>query len=284
MRKFGQYPIVVNYNLHTRLRSEAKEAQLHATRQYEAERQLSIKANTTSDSKIENNLFKQEIDQYEATICKCLQKIESNPVGRMVLGLINKQTTVWIIPKSDAELKRCSCSMTGVLNYDLPKDGSFGRGAGFGDTVIMHRPELGDDTLFHELVHAYRFSYKKYQPMTIYYRVDQTSGVQRTQSTEEFLAHQMANIYLSQGKRKLALDYAWQEVADKEKIYDFLTDNSDMLQTLKYFLHHEYLAMLAAHSFATDYNPFRDYAALETKYLEDSSTRELPELGTVPKS
>ena len=281
MRKFGQYPIVVNYNLHTQLRSDREEARLHVTRQYEAERQLSIKTNTTSDSKIENNLFKQEIDQYEATICKCLQKIESNPVGRMVLGLINKQTTVWIIPKSDADLKRCFCSQTWPLKYDLQMDGSVARGAGSGDTVIQFRPELEDETLFHELVHAYRYSYKKFQPMTIYYRVDETGD---SQFTEEFLAHQMANIYLSQGKRKLALDYAWQEVADKEKIYDFLTDNSDMLQTLKYFLHHEYLAMLAAHSFATDYNPFRDYAALETKYLEDSSTRELPELGTVPKS
>ena len=284
MRKFGQYPIVVNYNLHTQARSENKEAALHKARDYEAERKLSIKTNTTSDSKIENNLWKEDIDRYEATICKCLQKIESNPVGRMVLGLINKQTTVWIIPKSDADLKQCFCSQTWPLNYELQMDGSVARGVGSGDTVIQFRPELEDNTLFHELVHAYRYSYKKFQPMTIYYRVEQTPGAQNAQSTEEFLAHQMENIYMSQGRRKLEMDYSYNKVADKEEIYDFLTDNSDMLQTLKYFLHHEYLAMLAAHSFATDYNPFRDYAALEAKYLEGSEMRELPELGTVLKS
>src|SRR5580704_10569883 len=220
MRKFAQYPIVVNYNLHTQLRSEAEQMRLHKARQYEAERQVSIKTNTISDSKIENNLWKQEIDQYEATVCKCLQKIDSNPVGRMVLGLINKQTTVWIIPKSDADLKKCFCSQMGPLKYDLQMDGSFARGAGSGDTVIQFRPELGDDTLFHELVHAYRYSYKKFQPMTIYYRVEQTPGTQKAQSTEEFLAHQMENIYMSQGRRKLEMDYWYNKVADKKEIYD----------------------------------------------------------------
>jgi hypothetical protein len=57
-----------------------------------------------------------------------------------------------------------------------------------------------------------------------------------------------------------------------------------MLQTLKFFMRHEYMAMLAAHSFATDYNPFRDYAALEAEFLKGTSLRELPELGTVRKS
>jgi len=46
----------------------------------------------------------------------------------------------------------------------------------------------------------------------------------------------------------------------------------------------EYLAILAAHSFATDYHPFRDYAVLEAKFLEGTSLRELPELGTMLRS
>jgi len=275
MRKFAEYPIVINYNLHTQLRSRPAEVQFHQARQYEAERQLSIKTNTTSDSTIENNLWKQEIDRYEGTVYDCLQKINGNAVGRMVLGLINKQTTVWIIPKSDADLKQCNCAQTGPLKYDIPKDGSYARGAGFGDTVIQFRPELGDDTLFHELVHAYRYSYKKFQPVTINVRNGLLSDVQ---STEEFLAHQMENIYLSQGTRPLTMDYKWASVCDKKTIYDFLVANSEMLQTLKFFMHHEYLAMLAAHSFATTYNPFRDYKELEAKYLEGTALSELPEL------
>jgi hypothetical protein len=281
MRKFAGYPIVINYNLHTQLRNQAAEAMLHAAGRYQEERQRSIQINTTSDSTIENNLWKRELDQYESTIERCLRKIDGNPVGRMVLGLINKQTTVWIIPKSDIELKQCNCSQTWPLNYEIQKGGSVARGVGSGDTIIQFRPELGDDTLFHELVHAYRYSYKKFHPMTISVRTDRLSA---SQSTEEFLAHQMENIYLSQAHRPLTMDYLWAWVSDKKTIYDFLLDNGDMLQTLKYFMRHEYMAMLAAHSFAADYNPFRDYPELEAKFLEGSSMRELPELGTMLKS
>jgi len=278
MRKFADYPVVINYNLHTQLRYQSAEVTLHEAGRYDEERQRSIQTNTTSDANIENNLWKQELDQYEATIYQCLRKIDGNPVGRMVLGLLNKQTTVWIIPKSDKDLKKCNCAQTGPLKYDIQKDGSYARGAGSGDTVIQFRPELGDDTLFHELVHAYRYSYNKFQPMKINVRTGRLSD---RQSTEEFLAHQMENIYLSQGKRPLTMDYKWAWVSDKKAIYDFLLENSEMLQTLKLFMRHEYLAMLAAHSFTTDYNPFRDYAQLEAKFLEGTSLRALPELGTM---
>src|SRR5258708_34322165 len=188
MRKFAGYPIMINYNLHTQLRSRSEEARLHEARRYEEERKLSIKTNTTSDSNIENNLWKQEIDRYEATIYEFLQKIDRNPVGRMVLGLLNKQTTVWIIPKSDKDLKQCSCSQTGPLKYDIQKEGSVARGVGSGETVITYRPELGDDVLFHELVHAYRYSRKKCHHVTINVHTGRNAEtVFGTQSIEQFL-------------------------------------------------------------------------------------------------
>src|SRR5262249_27000504 len=152
---------------------------------------------------------------------------------------------------------KCSCAQTGPLRYEIQPNGSYARGAGFGDTLIDFTPELGDDTLFHELVHAYRYSYKKFNPMFINVNTDR---LRATQSTEEFFAHQMENIYLSQASRPVTMDYTWAWELNKSEIYDFLQKNSEMLQALKYFLRHEYLAMLAAHTFSTDYNPFRDYA------------------------
>ena len=101
MRKFGAFAIVVNYNLHTQLRFNHKEDDLYRAGRRQEEKQVYIKASTTSDATLENNLYKQEIDQYESTVYRCLQTIEGNPVGRMVLGLINKQTTVWINPETD---------------------------------------------------------------------------------------------------------------------------------------------------------------------------------------
>jgi hypothetical protein len=278
MRKFGAFPIVVNYNLHNQLRSNHTGDDLYRAGRREEEKRLYIKTSTTSDSVLENNLYKQEVDQYETTVSRCLQKIEGNPVGRMVLGLINKQTTVWIIPETD-DMKKCSCAQTNPLDYVI-QPGSVARGVGFGDTVIQFQPELGDDTLFHELVHAYRYSYKKFSPICI----DVPNPVPKGStcgSSEEFLAHQMENIYMSQANRPLTLDYYDASAGRKDEIYDFLVSHVDRLEALKYFLRHEYLAMLAAHSLAADYNPFRDYGMLEGKYLKDSSLSTLPELGTV---
>ena len=277
MRQFGTYPIKVNYNLHTRLRNQHIEDYFHRAGRYEEERRLDIKVNTTSDSTIENGLYAQELKEYEHTVCNCLRKIEGNAVGRMVLGLINKCTTVWIVPKSDEELKHHTNAMTGPLNYDIQKDGSYARGAGSGDTVIIFNPQLGDDTLLHELVHAYRYSYNKFRPVNVHYRTDIASF---TITSEEVLAHQIENVYMSQAKRPLTLDYKTLAPAEKKEIYDFLSDNYFLLQALKYFLRHEYLAMLAAHTFmSTDYNPFRDYVAIEAEYLKGALSPNLPELG-----
>jgi hypothetical protein len=275
MRKYGAFPIIINYNLHMQLRNNHKQDDLYLAGRRKDEKQLYIKTSTTSDETVENNLYKVEIDQYESTVFRCLQTIEGNPVGRMVLGLINKQTVVWIIPETDA-MKKCSCAQTNPLDYVI-QAGSVARGVGFGDTVIQFQPELGDDTLFHELVHAYRYSYKKFSPICIDVPNPGPKGSD-CGSSEEFLAHQMENIYMSQANRPLTLDYYDMAPARKNEIYDYLLHHVDRLEALKYFLRHEYLAMLAAHSLNPDYNSFRDYPLLEAKFLNDNSLSTLPEL------
>jgi hypothetical protein len=275
MRKYGSFPIIINYNLHTQLRNNHKQDDFFRAGRQDLEKDLYKKTSTTSDETLENGLYKVEIDEYESTVFRCLQTIERNPVGRMVLGLINKQTVVWIIPETD-QMKKCSCAQTNPLDY-VPQPGSVARGVGFGDTVIQFDPKLGDDTLFHELVHAYRYSYKKFSPICI--EVPPSPKGSDCGSSEEFFAHQMENIYMSQANRPLTVDYYYDpSTAPKDKIYDFLLQHGDRLQALKYFLRHEYLAMLAAHSFNTDYNSFRDYPMLEAKFLNGSSQSTLPEL------
>lgn len=280
MRKFGGFPICINYNFHQQRRSWNKSVEMHKAGRYQQEKELSINTYKSSDSTLESNMYQQEIKQWEDTVSGMLQDVFSNPVGRTVMGLINKSTTVWIVPMVDPpNQKSCNCAQTGPLDYVIQPGGSVATGVGFGDTVIQFRPELGDETLLHELVHAYRYSRKKFDPQIIDIYKD---GHSDTENTEELLAHQMENIYLSQTSQKLTLDYQWDEDADKDTIYDFLVGNLEILQTLKYFLRHEYLAMLAAHSFSANYNPFRDYAALEARYLSgDNSLSTIPELGTI---
>jgi hypothetical protein len=282
MRKYKSFPIIINYNLHKQLRNEHKEDDFYSANQRDEEKRVYIETTRTSDETLENNMYRVEIDDYESTVFRCLETIERNAVGRMVLGLINKQTVVWIVPETDA-MKKCSCAQTNPLDY-VPQKGSVGRGVGFGDTVIQFDPKLGDDTLFHELVHAYRYSYKKFSPICI--EVPPSTDPRRPQSScgssEEFFAHQMENIYMSQANRPLTLDYYYSldhESPGKDEIYDFLLGRVDRLEALKYFLRHEYLAMLAAHSLlSADYNSFRDYPMLEAKFLKDNSLDALPEL------
>lgn len=277
MRKFAGFPIVLNYNLHQQKRSWNKSVDMHKAGQYQQEKQLSIKTYTSSDSTLESNMYAPEIKKWEDTVSGMLQDVFANPVGRTVMGLINKNTTVWIVPMFDPPMqKSCSCAQTGPLDYVIQPGGSVATGVGFGDTVIQFRPELGDDTLLHELVHAYRYSRKKFDPKDLQISDD---GRADTENTEEFFAHQMETIYLSLGSRKLEMDYEFNQIVEKDAIYDFLIGNLDLIKALKYFLRHEYLAMLAAHSFSADYNPFRDYANLEKIYLQtDPSLTAIPDL------
>lgn len=265
MLKFGAYPIKVNYNLHTRLRNTQKERELHKAGQYLDERKLDMRVNTSSDATLENDMYRQELNDYEDAVCSILRKIEGNPVGRMVLGHINRKTTVWIVPKSPEELKQDSSALTGPLKYDIQTD--YARGYGSGDTVILYNPELGDGVLLHELVHAYRYSFDKFVPVSL----DYCNGYSRyTTTSEEILAHVIQNIYLSEAKQSLCLDYksSW-DTSTKQETYKVLVGNERLMWILNYFLRHEYLAIMAAHVFkTTEYNPFRDFATLETASLK----------------
>jgi hypothetical protein len=280
MRKYKSFPIIINYNLHMQLRNNHKGDDFFRAGRQDLEKDLYMKTSTTSDETLENGLYRVEIDEYESTVFRCLQTIECNAVGRLVLGLINKQTVVWIVPEAD-EMKKCSCAQTHPLDYVIQK-GSVARGVGFGETVIQFDPKLGDDTLFHELVHAYRYSYKKFSPICIEVPPNPDPRVKQSScgSSEEFFAHQMENIYMSQANRPVTLDYYYDDstARKKDEIYDFLSGHVDRLEALKYFLRHEYLAMLAAHSVNPDYNSFRDYPMLEAKFLKDMSVDTLPEL------
>jgi len=267
MLKFGAYPIKVNYNLHTRLRNQHKEDEFHRAGQYLEERKLDMKVNTSSDATIENNMYRQELDDYEQAVYSSLRTIDGNRVGRMVLGHINKKTTVWIVPKSPQELKQSFTALTGPLKYDIQTDETYGRTYGSGDTVILYNPELRDDVLLHELVHAYRYSFDKFVPVNLNY----SNGFSRyTTDSEEILAHVIQNIYLSEAKQLLCLDYrsGWGGYT-KEETYKVLVGNERLMWILNYFSRHEYLAIMAAHAFkTTDYNPFRDFATLEATSLK----------------
>jgi len=264
MRQYKQYKIFINYSEHSRLRAAYEVNELNRQGQYEQEQSVF----NQSLKKTDDPLWKEEIDKYESEIYKMLANIESTDVGKLFFKILNPKTEIWIVPQTSKDFKRCYCAKTMPVNYDTKPFTGYDKGKG--DAYILFSPNVDfqEDTLFHELIHAYRFAYDKFEPQFVFAKGEY--------NTEEFLAMMMQNIYLSQlGKLQLQFTYHDGFVDNhpavegtKEEIYSHLTDDQQFVQVLKFFLAHEYLAMLAAHSLPNvPFNPFRDYANLEKQML-----------------
>ncbi len=161
----------------------------------------------------------------------------------------------------EKNFKKCYCAQTYPLNYQTKPFEGYAFGSG--DTYIFFNPnqDFSDDVLFHELIHAYRFSYNKFERFP----------VNEEYNGEEFLAHHLQNVYLSCLKKELYFTYRSEEKADKKRIYQHFADTSELLKATEYFSTHEYLAMLAANTITNniaDYNPFRDYKQLKTSAMK----------------
>jgi hypothetical protein len=255
MIKFEPYPIFINYSEHSQLRFESKIAELNKAKRFQEEKQINIQAITTSDLTIESGLWKKEVAKYETAILSLLRQIQSNPAGKLLLKILNLKTRIWIVPMPGKNFKRCYCAQTYPLNYQTSPFEGYAIGSG--DAYIYFNPneDFADDTLFHELIHAYRYTYNKFDRMPVN---DEYNG-------EEFLAHQLQNIYLSCLKKEIYLTYKTSEKADKQTIYQHFAATPELLRAFEYFSTHEYLAMLAANTLTSniaDYNPFRDYKQL----------------------
>lgn len=238
---------------------------------YEWEKFANNAALTTEDS---DPAYKKEVEDYHRDVLERLRKIEKVPFGKILLSLI--KSDVWIVPWMPG--KHCYCAQTRPLDYQIaPFDYSEGKG----DTYIWFDPnsDFEDDTLFHELTHAYRYSAGKFHRRAM---------ANNEYNTEEFLAHHMQNIYRS--FKKLRLEFSYNPGAvpasvhtgqwgTKSEIYKHFLDSADFVMVLKFFLDTDDLAKMVAKLPYPDFNPFRDYKTLEQRYiraLNDPKIKRLP--------
>lgn len=202
-----------------------------------------------------------EVVAYENAVKKQLETIVSNNIGRLLFSLLNPNVKIWIVPIVEEESGECGCTAVTTPINDLKSGG--------GIRVLLNPSDLGanaDDILFHELVHAYRASYKKYETKSV---------TEEYPTLEEFFALQMQNVYLSaRGKKHLYFSYyggifqhrnRW---GLKGSIYAHFIERADFIMAFKHLLLHEYLAMRTAHEKHSDFNPFRDFSTLERMSLE----------------
>jgi hypothetical protein len=269
MTQFKPYPIHIVYSKHNQDDARGMVSRLNREKDYEWEKFANNAAITTEDS---DPAYQKEVEDYHRDIHDRLKAIEKVPFGKMLLGLL--KSDVYIVPWMPG--KHCYCAQTRPLDYEIaPFDYSEGKG----DTYIWLDPndDFKDDTLFHELVHAYRYSAGKFSRRAM---------ANNEYNTEEFLAHQMQNIYRSFKRLWLEFTYNDGTVArhpgkwgTKEEIYSHYTSDPDFVMVLKHFLDFDDFARMIGKLPYPDFNPFRDYKTLERRYLRalgDPKIKSLP--------
>ncbi len=201
-------------------------------------------------------IYKKEIKNYESQVKLSLITISHTRIGQLLLNSTNKQSKIYIIPLYDYNIKYASITSGPYTEAEgggvrIAYNPNEFRKTWRGGVVADQRASV----LFHELVHASRKSnYRSHQaPLP--------GG--SFPNTEEFIATQFENIYISTtGESKVYSLYDSGHVS-KEVAYDVLIKNPQLILALRNFLQTEPLAQAAAKLTEPVYNPFRDYKELE---------------------
>jgi hypothetical protein len=267
MFQFKPYPIYVVYSKQNQIDAQYSVIQLNRSKDYEWEKFTNNVALTSEDT---DPRSRPHLIKYETAIRTLLKRIDGTEIGHALFRTL--KSDVYVVPRPPGG---CYCAQTYPLDYETRQlDYTIGKG----DTYVWFDPnkDFQDDTLFHEFIHAYRFGFNKFERRTV------ANG---EYNTEEFLAHTMQNIYRSSLKQPLLFTYNTGSVdghpgefGKMGSIYQHFLENPEFVMVLKYFLDHEYFAMLAS-KMKAEFNPFRDYKILERMYLDrlgDPTIKSLP--------
>ncbi len=201
--------------------------------------------------------YKKEIEAYESEIKRLLTIISQTSIGSLVLNAISRTSKVWIIPALFTGAKAITDCTTeseggGIRIHFDPK--VFRRNVE-APTVIA---DTRESTLLHELVHAMRFSNKRFNRQPV-------PGPRQANfpDTEEFIATQIENIYRGSRKQNDLYDpYRGEVMMRKDTMYQWLADDDETLRLLKHFVDTEPVAAQSVALKQPDFNPFRDYAKI----------------------
>lgn len=200
---------------------------------------------------------------YEGRIKALLSYIKARTLGRCLLDMLSIKGTlpIWIIPYDSDQIEMQGAGNANVTwapevyvgtkavrvaySFEFFVYSDFGKLPG-------SRP---DEVLFHEMVHAYRYA----NPSV---KTRYTSALPGYDDHEEFLAHQMANVYRSlQGAKKFNLDYKKKKVTDAAECEAALRSSRQLIDALKLFLDNDPFTKAVA-KLKTLYNPFADFERL----------------------
>lgn len=276
MRQFETYPIFVNVPDE----DAAKERQKHVDKYNKAQdfRKAAYYENVQrrKDDMTADPTPTAAGAYYENYVLKYLNIVKKVPIGRVLLDTFREDETVWIIPISPEEQHKgrneggCACEAythdsnsskdyKGIRIYYNP-----------GETFDNGKWRKNDDTLFHELVHAYR--------ATIGAKREDRS-LNGYENGEEFVATIMENLYVSSasGTRFLS-QYNNATVVTQREAYGIYEKDAEIIKALKYFIYNDPLIWAMARRLDPPFNPWRDQPKLEKLWLRANAHLKLKQL------
>ncbi len=258
MRRFLKYPIYVN---HPGRYEEARRRQIEyfaAKKDLHMYRWLQHTAKNLYET-IEDPNPPPEAVSYEKSVIEILKVIVQTPIGRLLFGALNPNIRYSIHPYLKSDGSKCHC---GAMTFPgAPKEG--------GGIRVYYNPTEHenpsdrfngqDDILFHEMVHAYRMGRWTYEI------VNGAKDMTRWGDSEEFVATQMQNVYLSQrGGNLFYRNYPLLQGADKTTAYDDLIGDRQALGQLNYMVNTDSVVETVA-GYSISFNAFRDRLKLGEK-------------------
>lgn len=198
---------------------------------------------------------------YEERVRVILNAIGRTKIGKILLASLYGRVPVYIIPyKGDTCNARTgqvtSNSMLGIGVQYSPEMWTVDRCGHYPG----YRPV---ETLFHEMVHASRFTNYGFSGLNL-------DPLDRMQDHEEFLAVMITDMFREEeGAHKFNRDYQTGELVSQDALERFLSSNSHYLDAIEYFLGDVLVKRIV--SLNTRFNPFRDFKRLKANHVDASS-------------
>lgn len=206
-----------------------------------------------------------EAFHYEGRVKALLSYIRSNMLGRCLLDTLRTGGTlpIWIIPYDSQDVDADGDGNATVKTVPYHHVNGRAIRLAYSFDMFAYTTKWGqapgsraDEVLLHEMVHAYRFAHPSVRPRLY-------PALPGYPDPEEFLAHQMTNVYRSLwGAKKFVLDYSKRLLAPATTCEAALRSSKPLMDSLALFLADDPLTKHIA-KLKTLYNPFADFERIK---------------------
>ncbi|MEQ1763120.1 MAG: hypothetical protein ABL984_08250 [Pyrinomonadaceae bacterium] len=206
---------------------------------------------------------------YENMVVKHLDLIASRPIGKVTLDSLNPKEKIWIIPLSDDE-RPADCNNCEAYVRSTTAEGGGGIRLYYspGEALIANKWVIStDDTFYHEIVHALRFGWSG--------SWEKLEWIDDYENQEEFIATIMENLYVSsRGGNQFYSRYIQPSLMlSKQKLYELYARDERLITWFRRCTFGDSFIWAMARRTDPPFNPWRDRAELENKWLKANRKR-----------